>query len=428
MRNNDKKPFEGKRILVLGGSFQHCKVVRAAHELGMKVYVTDYLENSPAKALADVALKYDVKDTEQIVSFCKAEQIDAVINTSLDPCQIPYAKICHELGLPCFGSLEQFRIMTDKRLFKECCKKYGVDIIETFTEEDVKECRADGVFPILIKPVDSRGSRGQTVCYRREDVDAAIKLAKAESNAGEIIIEKYMGGYRDFTVAYLVIDGVAILVRTGDRYVGKREKGMDKVAIASSSPSRYAPIYLNTVHNKIINMIKGIGIKNAPVFFQGFVDGDTVRFYDPGLRFSGGEYESLFLEATGIDLIKLLVEYSVTGRFKKLKMDADISNINGMRIMQLDPILNAGKIGNILGVENVKKHKNVVTFFTRYSVGERVPECNDVRKRFAEIGIVCKSKKEVTDVCRFIQQELKVLDDQGNSLIGDNLDLLQLWV
>ena len=94
--------YNGKKILILGGASQHCKVVDAAHELGLKVFVTDYLPDSPAKKKADVSLMYDVKDIEGIVDYCKKEKIDGIITTSLDPCQIPYQKICEKLALPCF--------------------------------------------------------------------------------------------------------------------------------------------------------------------------------------------------------------------------------------------------------------------------------------------------------------------------------------
>lgn len=33
--------LKGKKLLVIGGAFQHCKVVETAHELGIIVYVTE---------------------------------------------------------------------------------------------------------------------------------------------------------------------------------------------------------------------------------------------------------------------------------------------------------------------------------------------------------------------------------------------------
>ena len=60
-------------------------------------------------------------------------------------------------------------------------------------------------------------------------------------------------------------------------------------------------------------LIKDIGLVNAPFFLQGFVDGETVRFYDPGLRLPGGEYERMFESAVGKNVFYPLIEYALTG-------------------------------------------------------------------------------------------------------------------
>lgn len=431
MCNSFASTYAGKRILILGGSFQHCKVVEAAHKLGLKAYVTDYLESSPAKEIADVALMYDVKNVDEIVRFCRAEHIHGVISTSLDPCQVPYQAICERLGVPCFGTKEQFHILTDKVAFKECCRKYGVDIIDTYSLRELERYQASGrieeILPVLVKPADSRGSRGQTVCRTAKELGPAVEYACKESAAGDVVIEKYMEKKEDFTASYLFMGGKAILVRTGDRYVGGENGGLDRVAIASMSPSRHAAMYWNHVHGRVIRMLKEIGIMNGPVFFQGFVDGNTVRLYDPGYRFSGGEYERLFQLATNIDLIQLLVGFAITGKFENIIQEADLSHLNGMRIMQLCPTLKPGKIHQIFGVEEIMAHEAVVTFSPRYVAGDSVPECSDLRRRYAEICTLCRTREMEKEALRFIQDKLIIEDEAGENLICDmlNTDLIQ---
>ena len=416
--------LKGKKLLILGGAFQHIKVVEASKELGMITYVTDYLKNSPAKDIADVALSFDVKNVEGIVDFCLTEKIDGVINTSLDPCQIPYQKICERLSLPCFGNSEQFYKLTNKNAFKKCCMEYGVDIIPSYSEEDFgKNSVVNVEYPVFIKPVDSRGSRGQSICYRIEDVQKAINMAKKESSTGEVIIEKYMNGCQDFTAAYMIINGEVSLVRTGDRYVGSEKEGLNKVCIASASPSKYTDMYIQNVNKRVVNMLKGIGLINAPVFMQGMIDGGTVRFYDPGLRFSGGEYERLFKFSTGIDLIKLLVEFAVTGCIEKQPMVKDSVYLLGKRIMQLCPVLHSGVIQEIKGEDIIRNFDEVITFSKRYHVGEEVSDRSDVGRRFAEIGILCSDYQCQQKLIKRIQKQLKVLDTQGRDMICDSLDV-----
>jgi len=47
------KDLKGKKVLILAGAMVHLKLVEAAKELGCHTIVTDYLESSPAKEIAD---------------------------------------------------------------------------------------------------------------------------------------------------------------------------------------------------------------------------------------------------------------------------------------------------------------------------------------------------------------------------------------
>lgn len=406
-----------KKLLILGGAFQHCKVVETAKKKGIKVYVTDYLEDSPAKIIADVSLDYDVNDIRGIVEYCKKEGINGILNVSLDPCQLPYMHICHALNLPCYGDERQFEILTNKDQFKKCCVENGVDVIDSYTLDELDNIE----FPVLVKPIDSRGSRGHVICNCLKDIDDAIKIAQTETASRKVIIEKYLSDAQDFTVAYMFIEGEAILLRTGDRYTGTRKNGLNNVAIAVSSPSKYSDVYMKNAHTKIVNMLKNIGIKNGPVFFQGFVDGNKVRLYDPGFRFSGGEYEKLFLKATGIDLISMLVDFAFTGKMYPLKKN-DYSNLHGMRVIHLDPTLLPGRIGQIEGVEKIKNNQYVETFNMRYSIGDRIIESNDVRRRLAEICVITPDKELEINTIQYIQETLKVFDSNGQNMLCDTFN------
>ena len=182
--------------------------------------------------------------------------MDGVLNVCIDPAQRPYQEICEKLDLPCFGNKKQFQVLTDKRAFKDFCIMNGVDIIPEYKIEDIKKGNIE--YPILIKPVDSRGSRGQTVCYSIETTNEAIQYAKKESSNGEVIIEKYMVGKQDFTMSYLVVDKEPYLIRTADRFLGKEEDGLNKQCIFTISPSSSTELYLNNVDYHVRQFIKSL--------------------------------------------------------------------------------------------------------------------------------------------------------------------------
>lgn len=419
----------GKKLLILGGAFQHCKVVEAAKALGVVTYVTDYLplEKAPAKQKADHYWMLNITQIDEIVHRCKQEKIDGVIAVSLDACQKPYQRICEKLGIPCFGTEEQFRILTDKKLFKEYCRKNGVDVIPEYSEDDFADaqiCAARVTFPVLVKPGESRGSRGQTVCTNYETAVDAIRVAKEESATNAAVIEKYMGQDNDFSMTILMLNGRAYPFRTVDRILGKYEDGLDKLAVGSVSPSVFTKLYMENVHERVERLYRDIGLVNAPVFMQGFVDGDTVRFYDPGLRFPGGEYERMFYAACGKNPIYPLIEYALTGcvSYEDTDFNREDVYLSGKIAGQVLPALKPGRIATIDGMDEILQHPKVVSGFARYTIGDVISATHNVNQRFCEIDIVCDCAEEMTAVVRWIYATLNIRDEFGENMIISNFE------
>lgn len=408
-----------KKILILGGASVHCKLVEAANRLGCYTIVTDYLQDSPAKRIAAESWMLNIMDVDLIVEKCKEEKVDAVLTGWLDPCQRPYEEICRKLGLPCYGNAEQFRILTDKNAFKDFCRACDVDIIPQYSLADIENKNIE--FPVFVKPNDSRGSRGQSLCYTYEELLPAIEKAKSESSNGEIVVEKYMEGKQDFSMTYFVIGGIPHLVRICDRYLGKKEDSLNKQCIGCIAPSKYTQMYLDQVDVRVKGFIKKLGIQNGPVFMQGFVDGDTVRFYDPGLRFPGGDYELFLKMATGTDLMELMTEFALTGQISR-EIGDDLFLLNEKHTIQLDFTCRSGKIAAYRGLDAIAGNPNVISAFGRYEIGEIVPASGDVRQRVYEVGMLIGENDTVSDSVKAIQSVFDVLDTAGNSMLISQLD------
>lgn len=411
--------FRGKKLLIMAGAALHKKVVEAAREMGIYTIVTDNIPGSPAKQIADKSYDIDLADVDGIVEMCKKEKVDAVISVCIDFSQIYYQQVCERLGLPCWGTEEQFKILTHKALFKQACANCGVDIISTYSEQEIETSADDRIYPVLVKPSQNRGSRGITVCRSREETLRAISVAKAASSDGIAIIEQYMGDKEDFQVTYLVVDGVPHVVRTADRYLGRKELGMDRVAIALSSPSRNTDLYFKHVHEHMADLMKYLEIKNAPVFFQGFVDGDTIRFYDPGLRFPGGDYDRIFADVMGMNLMKLLIELAFTGRMTvpEHALNEKTAYLNGNVIFTLHSTIKAGTISYETPIEELMAIDGVRYVTYRHAVGDTVGMTYNVNQRVAEINILGKNIEDTVRIIKDVQKKLRVLDEEGNNMV-----------
>ncbi len=409
--------FSGKRLLLLGGAAQCKKIVEAAHDLGIYVIINDIAPNPDTKKTADETLTFSLYDYDSLLTWCKENPVDGILNYCVDAAQHPYQRLCEELKKPCFGNARQFYYLTDKNAFREMCRENGVDLIPDYTEEEIANDQAP--FPLLIKPAESSGSRGASVCRYKEEVPAALEKAKSISLNGEAVIEKYMEGYQDFTVTYVFADGKPYLVRIGDRYLGKIEDGLNRQCIATICPSKYTDVYLEFVHEKVVRMLGKLGIKNGPVFLQGFMDGHTVRFYDPGFRFPGGEYDRLYRQATEVPLMKKMVTFALTG--DPIQFTEDVASsylLNGKTAIQLTVSARPGTIKEFTGLEEIRKAEHVIYASQKAFVGDTIPATGDIKQRIAEIALLLENDPAlIYDTLDDMYRKLHVLDEEGKDMV-----------
>lgn len=407
-----------EKILILGGSYQHKKVVDAARGMGLRTYVTDYnpIEKSPAKQMADAALDLDIMDISGIVGVCRKEGISAVIGPYLDPVQRPYQRICEALGLPCFGNAEQTEIYTDKARFKAACRRAGLGVIPEYTLAQVLMPEFSD-FPILIKPQNSRGSRGQCVCADRTALLAALE----RKGSDDFIIEKYMSREGDTGISYLVIDGEPYFVRTEDRCLGSAQNGLERLAVEQSFPSERFARLPEQIDCAIRNFIKSTGLRNAPVMLQAFLRGQQVYAYDPGLRMPGDEFDIGLKELTGIDLPKEFVTFAVEGRFSEVLADSLKKCLEPQErsVRLVMPCVRAGTIMRVDGWDEIVAMPQVLSANRLHEAGERIEKTGDVRQRFCEL-LLCGEQSELEAATEKIHCLLHVYDECGRELLIEN--------
>lgn len=410
--------LSGKKLLVLAGASVHNKVVRAAKEMGLYVIVSDYLEPhlSPAKQLADESWMYSITDVDAIVEKCRAEHVDAVLSFCIDPAQKPYQQICEKLGLPCYATKEQFDIFTDKKLFKDFCRKNNVDVIPDYTEEDILNGTAE--YPLFIKPSICRGSRGQSICNNKEEALVGLKFAKEVSSDGNCVCEKYMGGKQDIASAFFVVDGEPYMVKFGDRYLGRTEDGLDKQVMCTKFPSDFTSVFEANVQERVKNMIKALGIKYGPVFLQGFADGNTIRYYDPALRMPGGDYDLVLKYATGFDTVKSLIHFALTGDTKTwFGNPEDCYKLNGGIGLIICFSVREGHMEKVEGFDTLLAMPNVVYGRQIVPQGEDIVASGDVRQRVAAVGAFVSSNEEAENFVKKIYDTYHVYDEKGEDMI-----------
>ena len=407
--------YNGKKLLILAGSGTHVKVVKTAKEMGLYTIVSDYLVDSPAKKIADESWMFSITDVDEIVAKCKEVGVDGVLNFCIDPAQWPYYEICRRLDLPCTVTRDQLEIMTNKNRFKEYCQQHDVDIIPEYSLNEIENDHVE--YPLFVKPSVNRGSRGQAICYSKADALNAFHQAEQESGDGKAICEKFMGDHQDIGSAFFVVNGEPYLVKLGDRFLGQKEDHLAGQVMCTRLPSSHYG-HLGDCFDRVKKMIRALGIKFGPVFMQGFVDGDTIRYYDPALRMPGGDYDLILKQATGFDTVKSMIHFAMTGETATVFGNPEKSCLlAGGTALLFTFSVRPGLIAEVVGLKSLLQHEYVVYGRQMISKGTIIPDSGDIRQRVAAIGAYLPDGCDIGKFVDEVYRTFHVYDEHGEDML-----------
>ena len=409
-----------KALLVLGAISAMNEIVIDAKKMGYYVVVTDYLENSPAKRYADETWLLSIDDVDGIVQKCKERNIDGVINYCIDPGQKPYQQICEKLGVPCVAGAEQFEIMTNKDKFAACCAAHGLDIIPKFNLDTQlqPEDYAKLPYPIMIKPVDGRASKGIVVAHCPEEMEGAMEYALSFSKRKAVVVEKFLD-CPEFCAKYVACEGEVFFTSMSDVWDSVLEDGTRVYMGTSTYPSRYYSEYMAGTNEKVIAMLRSIGIRNGAVSFTGFYDQGAFRFFDPSLRMGGAQDWRVVEAASGVNIANLLTNFAMTGTMGDVE---EIRKIDCAFAKKCSALLyydlKLGQIGSITGVEQVLALPGVKGYHQCHQVGDVIESygtSNNVAMRFI---VSCDSRDAFVETVHKANELIEIKDIHGVSMVA----------
>jgi phosphoribosylglycinamide synthetase, ATP-grasp (A) domain len=184
-----------KRLMLLGGLSYLLPVIREAHNMGIYVITADYLPNNIAHKYSDEYCNVSIIDKEEVLKKAQSLQIDGIMSFAVDPGVVSAAYVAEKMQLPFQCSYKAATILQNKHLFRQFLTENGFNSPKAKGYNNVDEALEDVDFfswPVIVKPVDSAGSKGVSKVERKEDLSEAISYALSEAHNGYFIIEEFL--------------------------------------------------------------------------------------------------------------------------------------------------------------------------------------------------------------------------------------------
>jgi len=410
--------LKGKKLLLLGGSNSTDDIRRFAGENGVILAATAPLKygDTPLKRIAAEAYETDASDTEGLVRLVSEAHIDGIFpgnNEDIMPHAIAAAEAT---GLPCYSSTESWDRCANKAKFKAMCRQNGIPVAG---EYDLGRTNAgDILYPVVVKPADSCGSQGFSICHRPEELDPAVEKALPFSRTGTVLVEDFVP-YDAAIIHYTLAGGEAMFCGISDKKSMLLGSDGGSVMALQIFPSVNTAEYLATLHRKASRMFLDAGMHDGPVWIEAFNNSGHFIFNEMGYRFGGSMTYHPIRYFYGVDQLEFMLRYAL-GEEPDLRRHNSLIRHDrpaGKKYSILPLHVRPGIIERIVGADEVKAMPEVYAYVPIHGEGDHIRGTGTVQQVFCYLHLLCDDMDDLSRTVSVICTKLKVYNENSENIL-----------
>ena len=395
-----------KKLLVLGGDHFTIPVVEAAHKQGYYVITCDYLPDNVAHKYSDEFINFSTTDKEGVLAWARKNPIDGIV-TFTDSGVVTTAYVQHHLSLPQIGPLESVEILQNKARFRGFLADNGFNVPKAKGYASYESAYKDVVhfkWPVIVKPVDSAGSKGVSKIEKLEQLKVAVDFALQYSNSKEFIIEEFIEkkGCSSDSDCFSVDGKFAFMSFSAQRF-DEKVTGIYTPA-AYSWPSTMGKQVEAELASELQRLISLLGMKTTIYNIESRIGIDGKPYImEVTPRGGGNRLAEMIRFATGVDMLTAAVRAAVGDPVN----DMEQKPYDGY---WAEVILHAEKTGVLEEVvigESVKRFVRELDLW--YKKGDEIREFLSARDAIGTLVLRFDRKEEMDKAIENISSWLKVI-------------------
>lgn len=293
--------------MLLGGIRYLLPVIKTAHDQGYYVITADYLPDNIAHKYSDEYVNVSIIDKEAVLKVAQEKQIDGIMSFGVDPGVVSAAYVAEKMGLPFQCSYEAACILQDKSQFRRFLSEHAFNCPKAKGYLSVEQAIEDVdhfTWPVIVKPVDSAGSKGVNKVFRKEDLGEACEKALKLSISKHFIIE-------DFLIAEGRPSGSESFFVDGElRYNAFYDQLFDQnsfnpfVPMVEQWPSAKDESCLDNVRQELQRLGRLLGFGTGIFNVEWRISGGKIFLMEVSPRAGGNRLAEILNYATDVDIIK----------------------------------------------------------------------------------------------------------------------------
>ena len=397
--------------MLLGGIRYLLPAIEAAHKHGIHIITVDYLPNNIAHKYSDEYHNVSIleKDKERVLTLAKELKIDGILSYAVDPGVVTASYVAEQMGLPFTCSYEAACILQDKSRFRSFLADNGFNVPNARGYENAEDAIRDVDYfnwPVIVKPVDSAGSKGVTRVDDPNDLPQAIAHALNESHNGHFIIEDFLelDGYQSSADCFSV-GGKLVYADYSDQLFDKNAANpyTPALEIWPSTMKQEHQNYLTKELQRLLSLLKcGTGLYN--VESRHCKNGKTY-IMEVSPRAGGNRIAELQRIGTGIDLIEAEVLKAVG---EPIPYEITMPKYDGCYVNDIVHSLYAGTFQGVK-YDTIFQREHVIGEAIYPLIGDRVAPFKGANNAIGSVFLRFKSREEMDGCFMHHQNLIKVI-------------------
>ena len=391
-----------KKILLLGGSEQQIVAIKTAKRLGYYTVLCDYLLDNPGQYEADKFYLVSTTDKEEVLKVAVDECIDGVLAYASDPAAPTAAYVAEKLKLPT-NPYESVMTLCNKDRFRSFLKDNGFN---TPVAKGYSNCDVDVTLfslPVIIKPVDSSGSKGATVLHSWDNLAEALEFAFSFSRSHRIIVEEFIEMKHPYLIGGDIFVNEGKVILWGLLNCHRDNSVNPLVPVGKSYPLFIDATDEKAVKNTLQSMVDKLGIRFGSVNVELVVDkNNKVWPIDIGPRAGGNMIPDLLGMIFGVDVVEMAVLAAMGEKIAK-KMNEGIPFFATHN-------LHTGQNGKYKTIEFSKELEDKIIKKCLYKkIGDEVDCFDNAAKALGIIFMKFNNQEEMTSILSNINMHYSVV-------------------
>ena len=304
-----------KRILMLGGSYFQVPAIKYVKSRGYHVITCDYLPDNPGHRYADEYYNVSTTDMDGVLELARRLNIDGIIAYASDPAAPTAAYVGNYLGLPSHP-YESVNILTNKDLYRDFLRNNGFNspLSRGFTSlSEAKKYFPDFRHQVMVKPVDSSGSKGVSKISTIKELPEAFNRAREFSRSGRVVVEEHVEriGPQMHGDGF-VHNGELLFAYFGDHYYDKTVNPF--VPVSTIFPSLFSEKIKKDSIREVQKIVTLLKLCSGAINIEIMIDSaENIFVMEIGPRNGGNFVPQITRYATGIDFVKMTVDAAIGG-------------------------------------------------------------------------------------------------------------------